>query len=47
MRAALQLGFGKEDVIQTYQCARVLPDGHLCNKLVEVRLGDWVPWDMG
>lgn len=30
--------FGDEVVLQTYQCARKLPDGNLCNGLVEIRV---------
>jgi hypothetical protein len=32
---------GPETVIQTYQCARVLKDGTLCNELVEIKLRHW------
>jgi len=32
---------GPDDVIQTYQCARLLRDGSLCNTLVEIRLRHW------
>jgi hypothetical protein len=34
-------GVRDEDVVQTYQCARRLPDGGLCNELVEIKAGDW------
>jgi hypothetical protein len=33
--------FGPETVLQTYQCARVLPDRSLCNKLVDVKVRHW------
>lgn len=30
-----------ESVIQTYQCAREMPNGKLCNAFVEIRLRHW------
>lgn len=32
---------GPDDVLQTYQCARVERDGSLCNALVEIRVKHW------
>lgn len=33
--------FGPDTVLQTYQCARQLPDRTLCNKVVEVKVRHW------
>jgi hypothetical protein len=30
-----------ETVLLTYQCARRLPDGTLCNELVDIKLRHW------
>lgn len=47
LRIALEFGFEKDDVIQTYMCARRLPGGYLCNTIVEIRLGDWISMELG
>ena len=30
-----------DEVLQTYQCARILKDGELCNHLVEIKARHW------
>lgn len=32
---------GDDTVLQTYQCARRLPDGSLCNGMVYIRVRHW------
>ena len=41
VRALDNADLGDDTVLQTYQCARRLPDGTLCNALVEIRVRDW------
>jgi len=39
--------FTKDDVVQTYQCHRRHPDGGTCNAIVDIKLGDWEPVEVG